>query len=176
MIGCAELRSKLEVVAHKDAAAPRFYHQKFTEGWFTGDENSGYDIVLLTSKPSQAFPSQLVRQLVHIRLIWRSTPGLTWSHETSLNAVVLYYVVHGNEGICYEGAGYVEVTPSRSRGRIKGEFGSIRLEPGRSYGDPPDIFGAIELLGKFRARRNDSKTQELLREALRDFGMLNRQE
>ncbi len=168
--GCSTHASRFKVVDHRRSGPPREYREVFDEAYYYVDAYDNAEIVLRRSEPSEADPDQTITQVIHIRSVWRSIPGVTVAHTSQINATVSYFIISGHLGAAFEGAGSVFFDENEHKGTLAGSLDLALLSPTRHLSSAGAIFERAELKGEFRAKRNRRRVDRVVHEMNRLFG------
>ncbi len=171
-VGCAARVSTLEIVDHRTSGSSRHYREQFDEAYYCFDETGAVDIVLRRSAGGQTGQADAIRQVVHVRSLWRSIPGRTVAHSTQINATIVYNIVSGHIGATFEGAGSVFFTCNRRTGELTGVIEWATLRPMTRTADGAGLFERAELTGTFRATRDPRRVVRMVNEITRRAGPL----
>jgi hypothetical protein len=108
--------------------------------------------------PADATP---LRQVVHIKVLWRPLNGLRDS--VASNAAIDWYVMSttgGDDLLLYQGAGSVTLTPDGDHAKIN--IRSADLKPALTRGGLKDPIGNATITGTFTAKANNKEMNQLL--------------
>jgi len=171
VLGCAAPpQTEFNVVDYRYGGQVSRYRESFAEGYYDIDRVGNMDLVLLREKYDVADPVASIQQVIHIRTIWRSIPGVTVADRTQINGEVTYFIQSGDLGQTFEGAGSVFFQPDRSGERITGTLDLARLKPVRTLAASADLFDRVDLSGTFTASRDSKRVQQVVHEMNRRFG------
>jgi len=168
--GCSVKVSHFEIVDHRSDGGERKYHETFPDACYTIWPDGNTDIVLSRMQPSQADPSRNIRQIIHLRTIWRSIPGTTVAEKSQINARVSYLIVMDNTGATFEGAGSVFFKEDRKKHVIQGSLDLALLRPTRRLPGGGAFFEHAEIQGVFRAVRDRRRLVRTINNMDRLFG------
>jgi len=169
--GCARPKEKaFQIVDHrKDGSVSRF-RETFGPGSFDVGPTGNYEIVLVNEQFDANDPSANISQVLHIRTLWQSIPGRTVADRTQINCIVSYYIVSGQLGQAYEGAGSLFISADRDGERLTGTLDLARLKPVRQLAASAELFNRVDIAGRFTAARDRKRTQQLANDMDRRFG------
>ena len=112
------------------------------------------------------YPTNLgsVKQIVHIRILWRPLPGTRTDQPTATNATINWYVRSNmpgeeNDKIDYGGAGFVAVYPTKTGATSSSATPAWRCA---HTGNMTDPFGKPVIAGTFDVVRNDGMVKDIL--------------
>lgn len=169
--GCARSKGNVfEVIDYREAGEVSRFRETFADGYFDVGPTGNYEIVLVREQFDANDPAANITQMIHLRTFWRSIPGTTVADSTQINGSISYFIVSGELGQSYEGAGSIFVTENRDGDEIKGTLDLARLKPVRQLAASADLFDRVRISGRFKATRNRKRTQQLVRDMNRRFG------
>ncbi|MFQ5464013.1 MAG: hypothetical protein ACE5E5_15485 [Phycisphaerae bacterium] len=168
--GCSVKVSHFEIVDHRSDGGERKYHETFPDACYTIWPDGNTDIVLSRTQPSQADPSRNIRQIIHLRTIWRSIPGTTVAEKSQINARVSYMIVMDNTGATFEGAGSVFFKEDKKKHVIQGSLELALLRPTRRLPGGGAFFEHAEIQGVFKAVRDRRRLVRTINNMDRLFG------
>jgi len=168
--GCSNHTSTFEIVDYRDRGEVRRYRETFNEAYYRLDEHGNLDIILRRETPSRPNPGHTIKQVIHIRTVWRCIPGTTIAHSTQINGTVSYHIVTGEVGATFEGAGSVFFAQNEKKGTARGSLDRATLKPTREHGAAHDLFRRAELRGRFHAKRDPRSVTRIMNEMDRLFG------
>jgi hypothetical protein len=180
--GCAGNSAELRLTCTETGAA---YRQQFSSAYLSkGSE--GTEVVLVsdedvagksasdanaavaagqTLEPSAA---TAVRQVMHVKVLWRPQRGTKQGHPSYTNAALRWYVL-GDTGkgksdvLEYTGAGFVALSDTAGGTRVT--IRNASLKPvGQAKGSLNDPVGSANLNGTFLAKKSHKRVNELLAE------------
>jgi hypothetical protein len=165
--GCRTPDSTLRVTELVERGGARTYQETFPESYYSLDPWGNLDLVLLRNRPSGTDQRLRSEQIVHVRGVWRSIPGVTNVNETQINGVVVYAVLQTGQESSYEGAGFLFFRKKAMEEVILGSFHRVRIRPARGQGEAPPLWGPAELSGRFRAVRDDARVARTINDLTR---------
>lgn len=165
--GCATPGAILDIVDDGPSGAPTRYRQVFEDAFFDFDANRTVNIVLQSRSTDIRDPDSTIKQTVHIRSVWESTPGDTIAEKTQINATVLYVLQSGGLVACYEGGGALIFEVNKKGDEIKGTLELARLRPTQDGVAGETLFRRPVVDGKFRAVRNRRRVARVVNETNR---------
>lgn len=169
LTGCAVQTSTFEIVDYRADGEAKSYHQTFDEAYYAVDDGGTVSIVLQRSTPSQSNPGSDVRQVIHLRSVWRCVPGETVSHRTQINGTVSYHLITGQIGATFEGAGSLFFSEDRKKHILTGSLDLATLKPTRRLAASHDLFRKAELKGQFHAVRDPRRVRRIVNDMNRLF-------
>ena len=149
--------------------------QNFPRGYLGINQDGDYEIVLVSEgmqAPSSShnrilYPTNVasLRQIVHIRVLWRAMPGTRFDQPTSTNATINWYVRSNmpeseSDKIDYAGAGFVGVYPNKTGASVL--IRNANLAVREHSGDLVDPLGKPSITGTFDVVRNDGMVRDVL--------------
>jgi len=171
LTGCSAPKScEFDVVDYRHGGDVSRYRETFSEGYYDIDRAGNMDLVLLREKYDVEDPVANIKQVIHIRTFWRSIPGVTVAHRTQINGKVSYFILSGELGQSFEGAGSVFFYPDRSGDTISGTLDLARLKPVRRLVASADLFESVDLSGTLAATRDSKRVQQIVHDMDRRFG------
>ncbi len=162
--------TRFEVIDYRASGAEARYRETFTEGYYDLDAAGNLNVVLSREKRDPEDPASQITQVIHIRTFWRSIPGVTVAERSQINAEVAYYIVSGDVGQSFEGAGSVIYHADRDDDQITGQLDLARLKPARQLIAADDLFERVDLSGTFVATRNRRRVHDTVHDMTRRFG------
>ena len=165
MGGCAGPSTNLTVTSLRNHQA---YQPQFSRGYAGRSEQGDLDVVLVRDG-GQGAAAAGVRQVVHVRVLWKPMKGTKLDHPAATNAAIDWYVFGpggaGSGGapgmVAYTGAGFVSV--QQANGLVTLTVRNATLRPTAREGDMVDPIGPARLQGTVvaRAGRRDEVQQVL---------------
>jgi hypothetical protein len=135
------------------------YQQQFKKAYVSQDLD-GTEVVL-TSDDANAS----IRQLMHVRVLWRPQRGTKQGHPSYTNAALRWYVFGAEKSdvLEYSGAGFVQVADTA--GGTKVVIRNADVKPvAQAKGSLNDPVGSANLTGTFYAEKSTKRVNELLAE------------
>lgn len=135
------------------------YQQQFKEAYVSKDED-GTEVVLTSDDENAS-----VRQLMHLRVLWRPQRGTKQGHPSYTNAALRWYVLGSEKSdvLEYTGAGFVQVADTATGTKVI--IRNASLKPVReAKGSLNDPVGPAKLTGTFYAEKSTDRVSELLAE------------
>ena len=162
-VGCAPASTNLTVTSLKNH---QVYQQQFSKVYAGQSEQGDFDVVLVRdASPGGAGTG--VKQVMHIRILWKPMRGTKLDHPTATNAAIDWYVFGDTvrpEMIAYNGAGFVKL--EKSGGIAKLEIRSATLTPTTHDPGMADPIGRARLQGTVVAHTGQAeRVREVLAEA-----------
>ena len=173
LAGCSVRSSTFDIVDYREPGEAMRYRETFEEAYYKLDGQGNVDLVLRHVPKGEAGVGQALEQVIHIHSVWRSIPGQTVAHRTQINGRIHYYVVIGQTGTSFEGAGSVFFRPNRRDDTLSGSLEFAVLNPKRQLAGSATLFKQMELTGRFRARRNPRRVVHILHEINRLFSSVH---
>ena len=146
------------------------FRQQFTDAYIAKGADGGDTEVVLAGRDGD------VRQVMHVKVLWRPSRGTKQSHPSYTNAGLHWYVMNHNgsdapDVLEYTGAGFVVLSNSPlAKGGADGTRVTIRnatLKPVETPGAATtmkDPVGPAKLTGSFVAKRSPKRVNDLLAE------------
>ena len=169
-VGCAAPASTLDLVDYRDSAGARRFSVDFEEGFCAVDPRGNLDVVQRHSTDRDTPGGPAITQVVHLRTVWRSIPGLTVANETQINGTAVYAIVGGAASSTYEGAGSLYFVHDPVTGRIRGRLNRVVLLPKREVAAGEPVFQRVELSGTFDVEHDPRRTVQAINDLERLFG------
>jgi hypothetical protein len=115
-------------------------------------------------RPAERVP---LREIVHVRVFWRPPRGTESDHPAAANSAMTWYFIgvgtaQQQDLLAYEGSGFAAVDPSGKGLSVTIRDAYVRAGPQR--GAVADPLGTARLTGRFEARRDEARVQQLLQE------------
>ena len=166
--GCATDNSadlRLTCVESKKA-----YSQQFPDAYVSKGADGDTEVVLV-SDAKAADTGADVRQVMHVKVLWRPQKGTKQSHPSYTNAALHWYVFNENPAggsaapdvLEYTGAGFV--TLADAAGGTQVTIRNATLKPSATEnGSLSDPVGPARLTGTFVAKRSAKRVNDLLAE------------
>ena len=153
--GCAARSSQLTV---RSVDKGQTFQQRFTSAYAGKDDLGDYDVVLAKDAGG-------VRQVVHVRVLWRPMKGTKVDHPSATNATIDWVVWDQSQGrdagyIAYTGAGFVNLQRSGNTARL--DIRNATLSPTARQGSIQDPVGRTKVTGTVVARANRDQVDALL--------------
>lgn len=106
-----------------------------------------------------------LRQVMHIRVLWRPMRGTKRDHPSATNATISWYVFNNGNGgapemIEYTGAAFVDVTPKGNVTRL--DIYNATMRPNPRHVGLNDPIGPSKLQGTVFARQSPRQVNEVL--------------
>lgn len=174
-LGCTT-GGRVDMVADVAGQPSRTFFENFTQAEYGQLLDGPYNnllIVMRSRQPRKEDPVQITDQLLVMRIFWRPQPGRTAADPSLTDARLLWFIRTPEREIAYEGTGFVslycEVKNGLPSGRLTGEIESAHLKMLR--GDKTqDIFGAVQVRGRFAAEKNPDAARRLANEVEQILG------
>ncbi len=169
MIGCARCPSGQLTVT---SGPSRSFSQTFAVAYASHDSDGDTDVVLMDDAARAALDGgpvrAPVRQVLHIRVLWKPSRDLHADHDSASNATLHWYVIgtsSKNDGVLeYAGTAMVVLEPGEGSTDLTIRTGSLKAVACR--GTLCDPIGPASLHGTIRAR----DSIERVRLALKSVG------
>jgi hypothetical protein len=170
-VGCAGGSTNLTVTSLKDHQT---YQQRFSKAYAGRSENGDFDVVLVNEEGQNA-DGPGVRQVMHVRVLWKPMKGAKLDHPTATNATIDWYVFGDTAGngdgqpasggmVAYTGAAFVNVEKSGGVARL--DVRNATLRPTTRQGGLTDPIGRAKMQGTIVARTGRrEEVRDLLAEA-----------
>ncbi len=148
-------------------AGKRTYHQAFSHGFIGRNAHGDQDIVLTASAERPGGRDCVLRQLMHIRVLWEPGHPVKTDGSSTANASVQWYVYTDDghtpgqaEMIEYSGTAMVAL--QHEDGGAKVTITRAALHPTFACGDLTDPVGDTRFEGTIEAQRNPEQVEALL--------------
>jgi hypothetical protein len=142
------------------------FTQQFADAYVSKGSEGDTEVVLVNDAACAKTGTD-VRQVMHLKVLWRPSPGTKQSHPSYTNAALHWYVF--NQGSAapdvleYTGAGFV--TLADAAGGTQVTIRNATLKPSAaSNGSLSDPVGPARLTGSFLARKSAKRVNDLLAE------------
>jgi hypothetical protein len=154
--------------------------QHFSDAYVSKAATGGSEIVLVDEQsvngpaaaaaPGEAVPASAsaataVRQVMHVRVLWKPQRGTKQSHPSYTNAGLRWYVIGdaGQDVLEYSGAGFVALQETAAGTQVT--IRNATLKPvGTPKGTLTDPVGPARLTGTFIAKKSPQRVNALLAE------------
>lgn len=168
-IGCSSSGSALNVNSENSGTS---YVANFNRAYFTEARDGQMDLVLLSDdlgtdatidRPLTTRDDRRVKQIVHIRILWAPTRGLTQENPSANNAMISWHVVASpDDRLTYSGNCW-------ARAKVDGDEATIDLERAtvsisQIVGHVSDPLKRAKIDGEIVARRSDSTVRSYIDE------------
>ena len=165
LVGCGGLwrttRAGGDLSLHSRAQAGASLEGGFTAGYYHFDDTNHLTAVLL------AGPEDAPTRVVTVRMFWRPRAGRTPIDPNATNGTIHYVIFTGGDppqtGI-YSGAGFVYLKSKPGKASLTASVWDATLRLTDHSEGFHDLLGPAEMRGSFTVRRDDAKTDELLRD------------
>jgi hypothetical protein len=148
-VGCAGGGTNLTVTSLQTRQT---YQQPFTSAYAGRSEQGDFDVVAVKDGPARD-GAPPVRQVMHVRVLWKPMTGTKLDHPTATNATIDWYVFDGSNPaglVAYSGAGFVDVRTSGGVATL--DIRNATLKPVTREGGMVDPLGPTRLEGTVVAR------------------------
>jgi hypothetical protein len=178
MTGCAGGGNKPADLRLTCTETGATYRQQFASAYVSND-NEGTEVVLVSDESvagtspdartaAQSPGATSVRQVMHVKVLWRPQRGTKQGHPSYTNAALRWYVFgdHGNgrsDVLEYTGAGFVSIADAGGGTHVTIKNASLKPVAGAN-GSLNDPIGTANLTGTFFARKSAKRVNELLSE------------
>lgn len=162
--GCATPANQdLTLVSQKSHQA---YIQHFDNGYLSRDPQGDTDVVLAVETDHPAGRAGVLKQVMHIRLMWHSDRVTKWEGAPDTNASIRWYVFTDHAGVPemieYAGTGTVSLAGDGNHTTVS--VRNAQLHPAFSHGGLTDPIGATKFEGDIAARPDRQRVDQLLSE------------
>jgi hypothetical protein len=162
--GCSSSGTRdLRVTAHQSGRA---YTQRFAEGYLSRDGKGDTDVVLAVETEHPAGRPGVLKQIMHIRVMWHTDRETKWEGAPDTNASIRWYVFTDHAGapemIEYAGTGTVTLSGDADHTIVSVQ--NAQLHPAFSHGELTDPIGPSKFEGTVAAVSNRQRVDELLSE------------
>jgi len=168
-VGCAGGSTNLTVTSLQNHQT---YQQHFSKAYAGKSENGDFDVVLVKEAGDKSNGLGL-RQVMHVRMLWKPMKGAKLDHPTATNATIDWYVFGDAVGddrvgsggmVAYTGAAFVNVDRTGDQATIT--IRNATLRPTTRQGGLTDPIGPARLAGTVVARTGRAEqVRDLLAEA-----------
>lgn len=167
--GCSGAGSNLLVTSQKNHA---LYQPTFSGAYATRGNDGSMDVVLTSRAEAQAGAAEAaaavgatdVRQVLHVRVLWRPMKGTKADHPTATNATLNWYVFadgpRGTDVLEYSGAGFVTAEPAGDLTNLT--VRNATLKPVTRPEGMRDPIGRSKLEGTITARNSGQRVEQVL--------------
>ena len=154
----------------------RAFQQRFTQAYTSRDAAGDYQVVLLNDpidtvspgdagKPLTAARVPPVREVLHIRVLWRPMSGAKPDSPAATNASLHWYVLsaptaEGTSMIHYAGTAFVAVVPNGPGAEVTVRNGRLRAV--EQHGELVDPLKDFAISGRFDAVADDQRLTRVL--------------
>jgi hypothetical protein len=172
-VGCGTSKPVLSV---STLDPQRAFQQRFTQAYTSRDAAGDYQVVLLNDpidavspgdagKPLTAAKVPPLREVLHIRVLWRPMSGAKPDSPAATNASLHWYVLSGPtaEGtsmIHYAGTAFVAVVPNGPGAEVTVRNGRLRAV--EQHGELVDPLKDFAVSGRFDAVADDQRLARIL--------------
>lgn len=167
---CSVTPSTFTITDYRAFGDSKQYQETFDEGYYDIDPQGNINVVLRSISESSDGPGHEIAQVVHLRTLWRSVPGETVADETQLNATVGYYILTGQAGAAYEGAGSLFYKKMKRKPVVTGTLDLASIKPTRSLAVGQELFERGTLRGRFTAIHDPRRVVAITNEMNQRFG------
>lgn len=157
IVGCGVGVNNLDI--RKVDAEQALLNQEFDQTYYCVDNDGNVELLLHQSGGEEGN----IEQMVYLRTFWRVVPGKTGADPSGTNAYVTYFIISGNRGAIYRGAGMVLLKGKPGRHRLGANIKSANLDLVNHSAHFPDIFGAAVMSGKISARHDKAALRKIYR-------------
>lgn len=173
LAGCSSGPTTLTL--HPEASTGA-YAQTFNQAYCGKTKDGSYNCVLVADDspsadkvsdapskgPIEPGQRQPLRQVVHVRVLWRPMNGMRDS--MAANATIDWYIMNntadgGDDLLLYQGSGYVMVSPDDKTTKIT--IRNAEMKPALVKGHLSDPIGNAKLSGTFVAINDNQQTADL---------------
>ena len=167
-IGCSGPQSTQLTVRSLDQR--QTFQQQFPRAYAGTSAGGDYDVVLVKQGPAPRAEGRDVRQVMHVRVLWKPMKGTKLDHPTATNATLDWVVWDEAAGgfIAYSGAGYVDVQRKGDTAVL--DIRSATLSLLAKQGPMNDPIGRARVAGTIVARTNRQQVNELLEDVQETVG------
>ena len=177
-VGCGAKPAELRLTCLESDAT---FLQHFPKAYVGKGATGGTEVVLVDEQPvgnarpngGDAIPAAAaspgaapaVRQVMHLKVLWKPQRGTKQSHPSYTNAGLRWYVIGdgGRDVLEYSGAGFVALTETPAGTQVT--IRNATLKPvGTPKGALTDPVGPARLTGTFIAKKSPRRVSALLAE------------
>ena len=181
-MGCARGGAELRLTSLEKNAA---YLQSFSNAYVSKAGNGGSEIVLINEQSVRGTPgteagdavpaaagsaTTAVRQVMHLRILWKPQRGAKQSHPSYTNAGLHWYVFTqpaaggaAPDVLEYRGAGFVTLAETAAGTEVTIKNATVK-PVGTPSGSLTDPVGPARLTGTFLAKQSPKRVNALLAE------------
>lgn len=164
-VGCSSSAQKPDLTVTSLHSGQR-YSQQFKEGYVRRDNSGDTDIVLATAADHPGRLPGVLKQVMHIRVLWHPDRETAWEGAADTNASIRWYVFTERNGqpemIEYAGTGLVAVKSDGDETAVTVRKASLR--PTFSHGALTDPIGSSQFEGTIVTRSDRPRVEQLLSE------------
>lgn len=174
--GCGQNSAELTLTSLQSNAT---FLQQFSRAYVTTGATGGSEIVLVDEQavnggggaeageavPASASGATALRQVMHLRVLWKPQRGTKQSHPSYTNAGLRWYVIGdgGHDVLEYSGAGFVALQETAAGTQVT--IRNATLKPvAAPRGGLCDPVGPARLTGTFIAKKSPQRVKSLLAE------------
>lgn len=172
--GCGQKSAELTLTSLESNTT---FLQQFSKAYVTKGATGGSEIVLVDKQavsgagtpgetvPASASGATAVRQVMHLKVLWKPQRGTKQSHASYTNAGLRWYVIGdtGHDVLEYSGAGFVALQETAAGTQVT--IRNATLKPvGAPRGGLSDPVGPARLTGTFIAKKSSQRVKSLLAE------------
>ncbi len=162
LFGCQSAPfNRVEVTDIRSDATPQLHYEDFDESYYRLRSGGLIDLVLRKQTRAAADQTRKIVQTIVLRSYWKPFPGRTYANDSMLNASLCYVLVKGDSAISYEGGGFFQYAEKKGE-VITGKLAGGDLQPLRGVGGDLGIFERARITGKFKAKRDDRRTTQIM--------------
>ncbi len=154
--------NRVEVTDIRSDATPQLHYEDFDESYFRLRDGGLVDLVLRKQTRATEDQTRKIVQIIVLRSYWKPFPGRTYANDSMLNANLCYVLIKGDSAISYEGGGFFQYAEKKGGEVITGKLAGGDLQPLRGVGGDLGIFERARISGKFKARRDDRRTTQIM--------------
>jgi hypothetical protein len=176
-VGCAGKPAQLRLTSLENDAT---FVQQFSKAYIGKGAVGGTEVVLVDEQAvpprpdadgdamtaaSSSSTGSAVRQVMHLKVLWKPQRGTKQSHPSYTNAGLRWYVLGdgGRDVLEYSGAGFVALTETAAGTQVT--IRNATLKPvGTPRGSLTDPVGPARLTGTFIATKSPQRVSALLAE------------
>jgi hypothetical protein len=157
-IGCAHTDMDPATLTISCIGDGKSFTQCFSQAWSTGGDGGDVDVVLVND------PDDPVRQIMHIRVLWKPTRDTKADHDSARNATVHWYVMGKStpDIIEYDGTAMVVVESDEHGATLS--IRSAVMRPVACRGSLRDPIGQTSLHGTVRTTANPDRVRSVLKD------------
>ena len=155
IMGCAAGTNNLDI--RKIDAEQTLLNQDFDQAYYGVDNDGNVELLLHQSGGKEG----TIEQVVYVRTFWRVIPGKTGADPSGTNAYVTYFIIAGNRGAIYRGAGMVLLKGKPGRRRLGANIKSANLDLVNHSAHFPDVFGAAVMNGRISAKHDKAALRKI---------------
>jgi hypothetical protein len=159
LTGCSQKSPDIRLTSLSNKA---IFTQQFDDAYIGKSAEGNTEVVLAGGNPDG------IRQVMHVKILWRPQRGTKQGHPSYTNAGLHWYVFDESKNgsadmLEYTGAGFVSLSDSPVGTEVKIRNATVK-PVARASASLNDPIGPAHLTGSFFAKKSKARVQELLAE------------